>query len=114
MAFDLVSRCPNLAQLVGADDLRTIVEANERWPHPLKTMCLREGDARDQYLTALDRAAALIDPVLARSIPRMRNKMAAGIRDRSSYEATVSELMCGGRLEAVGALPVMEGDGAGR
>jgi hypothetical protein len=40
--------------------------------------------------------------------------MAANIRDRSSYQATVSELMCGARLEALGAEPVMEGDGPGR
>ena len=35
------------------------------------------------------------------------------IRDRSSYQATVSELMCGARLEALGAAPVMEGAGDG-
>src|SRR5438477_11273996 len=113
MSLDLVQVCPNLAKLVGVDELRALVGGDVRWPHPLKVISSRDGDGRNQYLAALDRAAELIDPVLARSVARLRNKMAADLRNRSSYQGAVSELVCGARLEALGAEPVMEGDGNG-
>lgn len=50
-----------------------------------------------------------MEPIFQRSAPGMRKKVAAGLRVRASFDATVAEVMCGARLERLGGTPVMEG-----
>ena len=101
---------PNLASLLGSDFLREVAEREVRWQHPLKMMLGWERQAREQYLTAIDHAAELMDPVLNRS-PGSRARIAGRLRKRESFDPTIAELVCGARLERLGARPVAEPEG---
>ena len=47
MPVDIVGCCPNLATLLGGDVLREMAEREQRWDHPLRTICAWEDEARE-------------------------------------------------------------------
>jgi hypothetical protein len=102
---------PSLASLLGLDFLRKVAEREVRWQHPLKMMLAWESQSREQYLTAIDHAAELMVSVLERSPQKARAWIAGSLKKRESFEETVAEMICGARLERLGARPVAEPEG---
>jgi len=102
---------PSLASLLGLDFLRKVAEREVRWQHPLKMMLAWESQSREQYLTAIDHAAELMVSVLERSPQKARAWIAGSLKRRESFEETVAEMICGARLERLGARPVAEPEG---
>jgi hypothetical protein len=107
---------PSLASLLGLDFLREVAEREVPWQHPLGMMLAWESQAREQYLTAIDHAAELMVSVLERSPQKARAWIAGSLKKRESFDPTIAELVCGARLERLGARPVAEpeGDDGGR
>jgi hypothetical protein len=113
--IDVSAACPRVTALVGADELRRLLTDEGLWRHPLQIICSWENEAREQYLTALERAVEVMEEVLRRSPATARGQLAGNLRNRKSFESAVAEVMTGARLELLGFLPVMEMEsGSGR
>lgn len=113
LVLDVIDRYPHLVALVGVDDLRKVLTEKGPWRHKLQMISTWENDGRDQYLASLERAAEVLQVVLARSPSRVRAQLAGNLRVRATFEAAVAEVIAGTRLELLGFAPVMEG-GSGR
>lgn len=100
---------PSLASLLGLDFLREVAEREVPWQHPLGMMLAWESQAREQYLTAIDHAAELMVSVLERSPQKARAWIAGSLKKRESFEETVAEMICGARLERLGARAIVAG-----
>jgi hypothetical protein len=101
----------NLINLMSVDSFEQTLVSEPA--HPLRVLWERADSARDNFLGALDRAAALTEGIWGRSPGSARSSLQGQMRKRGSYNAAVAQLIAGARLEALGWQPAVADQGGG-